>query len=138
MGWTWKQGLLEIDAHASRRLQECQPPRTAEGLRGWVGAYRFMAPAIADHATFLEPLHAAIGDKSKSDPITWDDKLEDAFKRAQDSLKLAEPLTMPRPGEQLYITSDACQTGIGATLHRQEDRVREASVGCSDKTQVPR
>ena len=29
---------------------------------------------------------------------------------------------MPKPGEQLYITSDASQTGIGATLHRASDK----------------
>ena len=29
---------------------------------------------------------------------------------------------MPKPGEQLYMTTDASQTGIGATLHRQSDK----------------
>ena len=29
---------------------------------------------------------------------------------------------MPKPGEQLFITTDASQTGLGATLHRAKDR----------------
>ena len=49
LGWTWNQGALEIDAHSSNRLKSCDPPKTAAGLRGWLGAYRFMAPAIPDH-----------------------------------------------------------------------------------------
>ena len=80
LGWIWKQnGILEIDPHASNRLEKCEPPQTAEGLRGWIGAYRFMASAIPNHAYYLEPLHAAIGEKSKSDKIDWTTELETAF-----------------------------------------------------------
>ena len=39
LGWTWRQGgILEVNQHASSRLQQCKPPSTAEGLRGFVGA----------------------------------------------------------------------------------------------------
>ena len=122
LGWTWTRGVLEADEHASNRLQKCDPPKTAEGLRGWVGAYRFMAPTIPEHAIYLEPLHRAIGDKSKSDPIEWTEELKTAFKTAQESLKLVQPLCIPRHGEQLYLTTDASQKGLGATLHRASDR----------------
>ena len=81
-----------------------------------------MAPTIPEHAIYLEPLHKAVGEKSKSDKIEWTEELKHSFKIAQDSLKLAQPLTMPKPGEQLYITCDASQTGIGATLHRSKDK----------------
>ena len=123
LGWTWKQGgILEINQHSSSRLQQCKPPPTAEGLRGFVGAYKFMAPAIPNFATVLEPLNKAIGDKSKKDPINWTPQLHEDFKRAQDYLKNARPLTMPKPGQQLYMTTDASQSGLGATLHRSDDK----------------
>ena len=81
LGWTWHQGgKLSPDSHASNRLKESEPPKTAEGLRGWIGAYKFMAPSIPGHATVLEPLHKAIGEKSKSQPIEWDDNLRAALK----------------------------------------------------------
>ena len=115
LGWLWRKGMLEIDPHASNRLQSCKPPQTAEGLRGWIGAFRYMAPAIKQHGPALEPLHKAIGAKSKKETIDWTEELLQTFKSAQNTLKTAEPLTMPKPGEQLYITSDASQTGIGAT-----------------------
>ena len=122
LGWIWKHGgILEVDPHATNRLQHCEPPTTAEGLRGWVGAYKFMSSAIPNHAQVLEPLNKAIGDKSKSDPIEWTDELRESFKRAQESLLRAQPLTMPKPGEPLFMTTDASQTGLGATLHRQHD-----------------
>ena len=122
LGWTWKeQGILEVDQHASDRLQMCDPPPTAEGLRGWIGAYRYMASAIPDHSNVLEPLHAAIGDKCKSTKIEWTEDLVASFRRAQESLKTAQPLSMPVVNEQLYMTSDASMTGIGATLHRERD-----------------
>ena len=122
LGWIWRNGILEIDPHASNRLQNCKPPETAEGLRGWIGAFRYMAPAIKDHGETLDPLHKAIGAKSKSDKIEWTEDLKTAFENAQKALKTAKPLTMPKPGEQLYITTDASQTGLGATLHRAKDR----------------
>ena len=122
LGWLWKKGLLEIDPHASNRLQSCKPPQTAEGLRGWIGAFRYMAPAIQNHGPALEPLHKAIGEKSKKETIQWTEELIKVFEDAQKILKTAKPLTMPKPGEQLYITSDASQTGIGATLHRARDK----------------
>ena len=96
LGWVWTQGgILEIDPHASNRLQQCSPPTTAEGLRGWIGAYKFMSTAIPDYAKILEPLHQAVGDRSKKDAIEWSEELKAAFKRAQESLKTAQPLTMP-------------------------------------------
>ena len=81
-----------------------------------------MASAIKDHGETLDPLHKAIGAKSKSDKIEWTEDLKSAFQNAQNALKAAKPLTMPKPGEQLYITTDASQTGLGATLHRAKDR----------------
>ena len=123
LGWIWHQGgHLSPDPHASNRLKECEPPTTAEGLRGWIGAYKFMAPAIPSYATFLEPLNKAVGEKSKSQPIEWDEELREAFQIAKRSLSDATVLTIPPPGEQLYMTTDASKTGIGATLHRTKDK----------------
>ena len=84
--------------------------------------YKFLAPTIANHARFLEPLNAAVGDRSKSDPIVWTEELDDAFQTAKKSLEQVQPLTMPKPGEQLYMTADASQKGLGATLHRHCDK----------------
>ena len=81
-----------------------------------------MAPAIPKHGAILAPLHMAMGDKSGSTPIEWTDELISAFKNAQSSLDTAQPLTQPRSGEQLYMTTDASQKGIAATLHRESDK----------------
>merc|ERR1712079_724740 len=94
LGWIWNQGVLEVDPHASNRLRTCKHPETPEGLRGWIGAYRYMASAIENHGKVLEPLHQAIGAKSKKEKITWTEKLLAAFKEAQKSLDKAKPLTM--------------------------------------------
>ena len=76
LGWNWQQrGILTIDTHASHRLKECEHPKSAEGLRGFLGAFRFMAPAIPKHGAILAPLHMAVGDKSGSTPIEWTDEL---------------------------------------------------------------
>ena len=43
-----------------------------------------MAPAIEKHAAVLEPLHKAIGAKSKKETIEWSDELLKNFKDAQE------------------------------------------------------
>ena len=71
LGWTWHQGgRLSPDTHASNRLKESEPPKTAEGLRGWIGAYKFMAPSIPGHAEVLEPLHKAIETSQNPNPLS--------------------------------------------------------------------
>ena len=135
LGWILNQGgKLSPDPHASNRLKESDPPTTAEGLRGWIGAYKFMAPSIPGHAEALEPLHKAVGDKSKSQPIEWDDELRAAFRTAKDSLDKIQTLSMPPPGEQLYMTTDASTRGMGATLHRSitKEIVRNLSKQLSE------
>ena len=71
----------------------------------------------------LEPLHKAIGEKSKSQPIVLDEDLKTAFKTAKESLDSIQTLSMPPPGEQLYMTTDAATKGLGAALHRSKDRL---------------
>ena len=62
-----------VDKHASDRLRSCDP----QGLRGWVGAYNYLAPAIKDNCHFLDALHTAIGGETKQDKIEWTDELCD-------------------------------------------------------------
>ena len=108
-----------MDPHSSNELQKCNPPKTAEGLWGFNGAYRFLSLAISQNAKYLAPLHKAVGDKSKGTHIERTTGLISAFKTAQEILKLAEPLTMPLRNEQLCMLCEASPTGIGATLHRE-------------------
>ena len=62
LGWTWHQGgLLQVDRHAANRLKSCPPPETAEGLRGWIGADKFLAPAIRNNSQYLDELQTAVG-----------------------------------------------------------------------------
>ena len=104
LGWIWHQGgKLSPDPHASNRLKEIDPPTTAEGLRGWIGAYKFMAPSIPGHAEALEPLHKAVGDKSKSQPIEWDDALRAAFRTAKDSLDKIQTVRQNKTIRQHHI-----------------------------------
>ena len=81
-----------------------------------------MSTAIPNYAKVLEHLHQPVGDRSKKDAIEWTEELKEAFKLAQDSLRTAKPLTMPQIGQQLYMSTDASQSGIGATLHRKKDK----------------
>ena len=57
-------------------------------------------------------------DKQSQDQVTWDEHSCEAFKRTQVSLSGCQTITLPQPGDQLWIVTDGAVThGVGATLY---------------------
>ena len=99
---------------------------------GW-----FMSSTISDHSKYLEPLHAAIGDKCKASPINWTTELIADFRDAQNSLKKAKPLTVSKSSEQLYMTSDASTHTVFLQHYTVSDKTLQQTVVCRQETKAP-
>ena len=57
-------------------------------------------------------------DKQSQDQVTWDEHSCEAFKHTQVSLSGCQTITLPQPGDQLWIVTDGAVThGVGATLY---------------------
>ena len=75
-----------------------------------------MIPRCSAH---LAPLDEATSGRQSQEPISWTDELRGSFHKAQYALFGARTITLPRPGDQLWIVTDGAvkDPGIGATLY---------------------
>ena len=80
--------------------------------------YARFLPSIA---RVLEPLHAAVGNKSKEKraPIDWTTECELAFVEAKKALASATLLHHPSPSEETRLTTDASGVAVGGKLEQK-------------------
>ena len=119
LGWHWQQGTISASTHRISPLVSCEKPKTVKGLRSWCGAVKFIKTCIPQCSTLLADLEAATAGKDSKESIPWTESLSDSFCNAQEALKNAETITVPRPSDKLVITTDGCLRpgGIGAVLY---------------------
>ena len=79
-------------------------------------------PQCASHLAALDDIQAG---KQSQDKIKWSDTLIEAFKAAQTAINSTHTITLPCPGDQLWIVTDGSvkKEGIGATLYITRDGV---------------
>ena len=121
LGWNWNQGRLSACSHKITPLATCEPPPTATAMRSFVGAYKVFNRVIKGCSRYLADLESAISGKQKSDKIDWSDTLRESFRKAQDALKSPASILVPRPSDQLIITHDGSNVGIGSVLFIKRD-----------------
>ena len=102
----------------SRPKHTSKSPKTGR-LRFFIGAYKVLAKVISKCLTFLAPFDATVASRQSNATITWSDDLRTVFHAAQHALSTNRSITLPRPGDLLWIVNDAAVTkpGIGATLY---------------------
>ena len=118
LGWLWSAGRLQASPHRIAALASVPPPKTVQGLRSFIGAYKVLSRVLPGYALMLDPLDQASAGKQSRDIITWTDDLHDAFKKAQEALSSSKTITMPRPDDTLWVVSDGSvkNRGIASTL----------------------
>lgn len=119
LGWVWSNGTLRASPHKLSSLASVDPPRTVQGLRAFVGAYKVLSRVLHGSACLLDPLDQATAGKQSRDLIVWTDQLHACFSTAQEALKDSKAITIPRPGDHIWIVTDASNKskGLGATLY---------------------
>ena len=119
LGWIWTQGTLEASPHRIAVLSACVPPTTVRELRSYIGAYRVLSRVITRCAELLAALENTVAGRTSLEKLVWSDEMRDAFKQAQSALSSSQTIVLPRPSDQLWISTDASvkQRGIGATLY---------------------
>lgn len=120
LGWRWTSGYLQASPHKLSPLSECDPPESVSSLKSYLGAYRFLSRVVKNYASLLHPLEAIIAGKlTGATKIEWSDQRLEAFRKAQAALKDTKAIVLPRPGDTLWIVTDAAArpAAIGATLY---------------------
>ena len=121
LGWNWNCGNISASSHKITPLATCEPPKTATAMRSFIGAYKVFNRVIRGCSNYLSHLESAIAEKQKSEKIVWTDVLTDSFHKAQEGLKSNSSIMIPKRSDQLIITHDGSQIGIGSVLFVQRN-----------------
>ena len=119
LGWIWSNGTLTASPHRIAALSTASPPKTVQGLRSFIGAYKSLSRVLRNYADLLHPLDMATAGKLSKDIIPWTEDLIATFQKAQVALSSAQTITIPRPSDHLQIVTDASvkERGLAATLY---------------------
>ena len=93
-------------------------PKTVKQVRRFIGMIGWNRRFIKDFSVIAKPLH----ELTKKDKIfEWTDQCEEAFNKLKESLTTAPVLGLINYDKKLILVTDACDTGIGATLYQTDD-----------------
>ena len=109
LGWKKHFSQWIPTNHVMSPLSAAEPPSTVKKMRGWLGAYRQIAKTIPGHAIVLQPFEKMVGGKNSRDKIEWSPDLLEKFDKAKQSIQTVQPITIPRPSDQLRIYTDWSQ-----------------------------
>ena len=90
-------------------------PRTAKGLRRFLGQVTFYHRFIPKAAAIMAPLTELL--KGGTKDIAWTEAARDAFTRTKEALASAALLHHPSHESRLVLTTDASNSAIGASLN---------------------
>ena len=107
------------------------PPDTVTRMRSFIGAFKVLSRVIPGCSTLLAKLDDTVAGRESKETTQWTDDLRASFNKAQTALSSTHTISLPIPGDQLWIVTDgALRTpGIGATLYvTRNDKLRLAGV----------
>lgn len=107
------------------------PPTNVSTLRSFLGSVQFYSKFIHNFSTLTEPLTRLT---RKDTPWRWGGEEQAAFQRLRDLLCTDAVLAHFDPAQQIGISCDASEVGIGAVLfHRYADGA-ERPIANASKT----
>ena len=123
LGWNWNCGTLSASPHRIAALASCPAPDTVARMRSFIGAFKVLSRVIPGCSTLLAKLDDTVAGRESNEPIQWTDDLRTSFRNAQATLSTTHTISLPRPGDQLWIVTDGAvrKPGIGATLYVTRD-----------------
>ena len=117
LGWTKEGKFLVPDPHRQNCLSLCPLPQTIKQLRSYIGGYRTFIKCQPNMSANLHKLEEFVSKYKKStDKLEWTDDLIQSFENSKERLKTLDKLYIPKPEDQLVLTSDWSKKGYHATL----------------------
>jgi len=89
-------------------------PRSARGVRGFLGLAGYYRKFIRDFGAIAAPLTRLL----RKEAFAWTAEAEEAFTALKKALSTGSVLQMPDFEQQFVVDCDATGTGFGAVLHR--------------------
>jgi len=102
-------------------LQEFPLPKTAKGLRRFLGMVNFYRRFIPKAAEIQAPMHDLLGAKKGATIIQWTNEAQQAFENTRSSLTQTAILAHPKTYAELALFTDASDHSIGAVLQQKQE-----------------
>ena len=115
-GWIKEGQHIKPDNHRTLAIEKYQKPKTVTELRSYLGSYKVFYRHMPRMSIILDELQQVTGEKNGKADIIWTDSLDKAFEQSKIAIKNVQPLYLPKRSDQLAITLDWSEKGIGATL----------------------
>ena len=121
LGWSKEGKFLIPDEHRQNCLEKADRPETVKELRSFLGSYRTFYRCKDGISFILGNLEKMTSDKKSSQKLEWSEFLNKEFVNARTKIKDLDTIYLPKPDDQLVLTSDYSKIGICATLWAMTD-----------------
>jgi hypothetical protein len=114
LGHVISAGGVAMDADKVAVVALWPAPRSARGLRGFLGLVGYYQKFIRDFGLIATPLTRLL----RKDAFAWDDEADAVFQALKGALSIGPVLQMPNFDKQFVVDCDALGTGFGTVLHQ--------------------
>ena len=112
LGWTKEGKFLIPDPHRQNTLITAPKPTNIREMRSFLGTYHTFYKSQPKQNMLLAPLTKSIANNPPpGQKIAWTPDLIQAFQRAQEEANKIDKLYVPKPEDQLALTSDYAEKG---------------------------
>ena len=138
IGYTISAAGIRAPEERVKVIQDYPLPKTAQGLRRFLGMLNFYRRFIPHASEFEAPLHNAISNPllKGSQLITWTPELEESFQTCKNCISSASLLVHPRIGASLGLFTDASNHSVGACIQQYVDDTWQPLAFFSKKMSV--
>ena len=123
LGWTKVGKHLVPDSHRQNVIANAPLPDSVKDLRSYLGAYRTFFRCKKNMSNILKELEEFQANKKSSEKLLWTEDLKQKFVESKKEILQLEKLYLPKPSDQLVMTSDWSEKGISATLWAMVENV---------------
>ena len=117
--------------HKADAVAKMPPPTNVSTLRSFLGSVQFYGKFVPNLSTLTEPLSRLT---RKDTPWKWDTDEQTAFQRLKDVLGTDTVLAHFNPTQQIGISCDASDVGVGVVLFHCYDDGSERPIANTSKT----
>ena len=113
LGWMWSQGRLSASKHIISTLTTCSRPDSISKLRSYIGSIKAIARVLPKAASYVAPLDDLVARHKPGDLLVWQEEDIAAFSKCQSALPSCQQISIPTPGEKLWLVTDAASSTQG-------------------------
>lgn len=118
---------VAMDGDKVQAVATWPPPRSARGLRGFLGLAGYYRKFIQDYGTIAAPLTKLL----RKEGFAWSDEAATAFQALKDALSSTPVLQLPPFDKAFTVDCDASGSVFGTVLHQGARDQSHSSAGPS-------